>query len=115
MQPTEQNPIPNPDQNTAFLRKIGTKAERKLKAQREGKQPVWLGLGDMGIVGWSVAVPVLIGLFTGIWLDGCCPGKYTWTLNLLIVGLVIGCVNVYYWISKEQRAIHDDKEEDKHA
>jgi ATP synthase protein I len=107
MQPTD----PKPDQNTDFLRKIGAKADRKLKAQREGKQHVWQGLGVMGLVGWSVAVPVLIGLFAGEWLDNCCPGKYTWTLNLLVIGLFLGCANVCNWIIKEQRAMHDDKEQ----
>ncbi len=108
------------DQDTEYLHKVGIKAGRKLKAHRQRKRHVWLGLGMMGIVGWSITVPVLIGLVIGSWLDQCCSGKYAWTLNLLIVGLLLGCVNVYYWISKEQRAIHDDSddedkdEEDKH-
>ena len=101
------------NKDTAFMRKVSAKADRKLKAQREGEHHVWQGLGMMGLVGWSIAVPVLIGLVAGEWLDGCCPGKYTWTLNLIIIGLFFGCINVCNWIIKEQRAINADKG-DKH-
>ena len=97
------------DDDNDFLRKLGNKADRKLKAQQRGKPKVLLGLGFLGIVGWSSAVPVLMGLVLGWWLDQCCPGRYGWTLNLLMAGLFIGCINVIHWISKEYRDIHDDE------
>ncbi|MDD5393880.1 MAG: AtpZ/AtpI family protein [Thiothrix sp.] len=99
------------DDDTDFLRKVSAKATRKLKAQREGKPRVWMNLGMLGIVGWSVVIPVLIGLVGGWWLDQCCPGKYIWSLNLLMVGLFLGCVNVCHWLRKEYRAMRDDKEQ----
>ena len=45
------------DDETTFARRVAAKAHLKLKAQREGRRPVWFGLGMMGTVGWSVAVP----------------------------------------------------------
>ena len=42
----------------ALSRQVGVKAARKLKARRSGTPGVWFGLGMMGLVGWSVAVPL---------------------------------------------------------
>ena len=60
---------------TAFSREVGAKAARKLKAQRKSTQGVWFGLGMMGLIGWSVVVPTLLGAALGIWLDKRHPGK----------------------------------------
>ncbi len=72
-----------------FAHQIGAKAARKLKA-RESTQGVWFGLGMMGLIGWSVVVPTLLGTAIGIWLDKHHPGKHAWTLALLMAGLMIG-------------------------
>ena len=42
----------------------------------------------MGLIGWSVVVPTLLGAALGIWLDKHHPGKHSWTLALLVAGLV---------------------------
>ncbi len=94
-----------------FAGEIGVKAARKLKA-RESTQGVWFGLGMMGLVGWSVVVPTLLGAALGIWLDHHHPGKHPWTLALLVVGLAVGCLNAWHWIAKEERAMRDETEDD---
>ncbi len=81
---------------TAFSRKVGAKAARKLKARRNPTPGVWFGLGMMGLVGWSVVVPTLLGAALGIWLDKHHSGKHSWTLMLLVVGLIIGCLNAWH-------------------
>ena len=86
---------------------IGAKAARKLKA-RKSTQGVWFGLGMMGLVGWSVVVPTLLGAALGLWLDQHHPGKHAWTLALLVVGLAIGCVNAWYWIAQQEKAMRDE-------
>ena len=48
---------------------VGAKAARKLKARRNATQGVWYGLGMMGLIGWSVAIPTLLGAALGLWLD----------------------------------------------
>ena len=96
---------------TAFSQKIGAKAARKLKARRNSTQGVWLGLGMMGLIGWSVVVPTLLGAALGIWLDNRHPGSHSWTLMLLVIGLVIGCLNAWYWVSKEDKEMRDNQED----
>ena len=79
---------------------IGGKATRKLNARRRGDSGVWFGLGMMGIIGWSVAVPTLLGAALGIWLDTHHPGTHSWALALLVAGLLLGCVNAWHWVAK---------------
>jgi ATP synthase protein I len=89
---------------------VGAKATRKLKARRSGTPGVWFGLGMMGLIGWSVAVPMLLGAAFGLWLDQRHPGGRSWTLALLMGGLGIGCLNAWRWVAREDRAMRDEQE-----
>ena len=102
---TEPDNKPAPGQ-TGFSEQVGTKAARKIKAQRQVMRTVWSGLGMMGMVGWSVALPTLLGAGLGLWLDDRYPGGRSWTLALLAAGLVLGCFNAWHWVAKEDREIH---------
>jgi ATP synthase protein I len=93
-----------------FAGEIGVRAARKLKARRHPKPGVWLGLGMMGLIGWSVVVPTLLGAALGIWLDKHHRGTHSWTLALLVAGLTIGCLNAWHWVAKEEKAMQDDEE-----
>jgi len=95
---------------STFAGEIGAKATRKIKA-RKSTQGVWLGLGMMGLVGWSVVVPTLLGAALGIWLDKHYPGKHAWTLALLVAGLALGCLNAWFWVAKEEKAMRDEPED----
>jgi ATP synthase protein I len=93
-----------------FAGQVGAKAARKLKARRNPKPGVWFGLGMMGLIGWSVAIPTLLGAALGLWLDRRFPGGRSWTLALLVAGLTIGCLNAWFWVSKEDKAMRDEQE-----
>ncbi|HUX83031.1 MAG TPA: AtpZ/AtpI family protein [Halothiobacillus sp.] len=97
---------------TAFIQQVGEKAARKLKAQRHVTQTVWSGLGMMGLIGWSVVVPTLLGAALGIWIDNHYPGSHSWTLMLLVIGLALGCLNAWHWVDKEGREIRKQEEDD---
>lgn len=95
---------------TEFSQQVGDKAARKLKAQQHVTQTVWSGLGMMGLIGWSVAMPTLLGAALGRWLDAHYPGSHSWTLMLLAIGLGLGCFNAWHWVGKEEREIHEQEE-----
>ena len=95
-----------PTSEPTFAGQVAAKAARKLKA-RKSTQGVWFGLGMMGLVGWSVVVPTLLGVMLGIWLDQHHPGAHSWTLALLVVGLAIGCLNAWYWVAQQEMAMRD--------
>jgi len=107
----EESDSKNSEDRSAFSRQVGAKAARKLKAQRNSTPGVWFGLGMMGLVGWSVAVPTLLGAALGIWLDNRHPGSHSWTLALLVAGLAIGCFNAWMWIAREDKAMREEQED----
>jgi len=88
-----------------FKEKVGTKEARKMKARRDKNKGIWLGLGMMGMIGWSVAVPTLVGVGIGIWMDIRYPGHISWTLTFLSIGLAVGCINAWYWVEREREKI----------
>lgn len=93
----------------SFGQEVGLQAARKLKARRH-TTGVWSGLGIMGLIGWSVAIPTLAGAALGIWLDRHYAGKHPWTLALLMAGLAIGCLNAWHWVAKENKAMKEEQD-----
>ena len=105
-------PIRTPSNDEPTLAgRVGAKAARKLKARRHPSPGIWFGLGMMGLIGWSVVVPTLVGAALGLWLDAHYPGQHSWTLALLVVGLAIGCLNAWHWVAKEDKAIREEQED----
>jgi ATP synthase protein I len=102
------------DDEHSFSRQIARKAARKLEARRSGDPGAWFGLGMFGMVGWSVALPTVFGALLGAWLDRHHPNGHSWTLALLVAGLVLGCANAWHWVSSQNPAAaepqHDDHE-----
>ncbi len=104
--------MPPKNETTRLADEVAAKARRKLRARRHEGRGVWFGLGMMGLIGWSVAVPTLLGATAGLWLDKKFPDGRSWTLALLVAGLMIGCLNAWHWLTKEDQAMRDEQEED---
>jgi len=95
----------------SFSEQVREKAQRKMKAIHNDKRSVWFGLGMFGMVGWSVAIPALLGAVLGDWLDKKYPESFSWTLTCLISGLIVGCLIAWHWISKEHKEMNQNNDE----
>jgi ATP synthase protein I len=84
-------------------KQVGAKESRKMKGRREKDRSIWFGLGMFGLIGWSVAIPTLIGVAVGMWIDTTWPSRFSWTLMLLFIGVILGCVNAWHWVKRESR------------
>lgn len=82
---------------------IGQRAARKQRAREKSQRTAWFGLGMFGLVGWSVAIPTVLGIALGLWMDARWPGRVSWTLTFLILGVALGCLNAWYWIKQESQ------------
>jgi ATP synthase protein I len=94
-------------------RQVARKEARKMRARGRKKRRIWFGLGMFGLVGWAVAIPMVLGIALGIWIDATWPNRFSWTLMLLLGGLLLGCVNAWYWLQEEQRIIGQESREKK--
>jgi ATP synthase protein I len=101
-----------PQASDTFVGQISLAARRKLKEQSSPERSVWFGLGMIGLIGWSVVVPTLVGAALGIWLDEHHAGRHPWTLALMIGGLSLGCLNAWRWVAQEDRAMHLENSDD---
>lgn len=109
--PEHPAPLSDPQTRARFAERVGRQESRKLSARRGRDRNVWLGLGMLGLVGWSVATPPLVGAALGAWLDSRWPLPCSWTLTLLLGGLVFGCANAWLWVTRERREIVGDAED----
>ncbi|MGE0311714.1 MAG: AtpZ/AtpI family protein [Lautropia sp.] len=89
-------------------RSVSRQARRMKRARSRGAPPVLGSLGVMGLVGWSVAVPTLLGVAIGGWIDHAADSAVSWTLTLLVAGVVLGCANAWYWLHAEAGTPDDD-------
>ena len=100
--PAKEEP---PFQDEAFRKSIETKQARKIVRRRQQRGTIRFGLGMLGTIGWSIAVPTVIGAGLGYLIDRGVPGRISWTLSLLALGLFVGCLNAWYWVSRQRRII----------
>lgn len=108
----DQTPGRPPEPSSSFTKQAGNKIVRKRAARNKSAPGLWFGLGMMGLIGWSVVVPTLVGAGIGLWIDRSYPSKHAWTLALLVIGLAVGCLNAWHWVSKEERAMREEDNDD---
>jgi len=99
----ERQPEKKQQAEMEFRRRIAVKERQKLKGRREKGQDVWFGLGMFGLVGWSVTIPSLLGTALGVWIDKTWGSQYSWTLMGLLIGVILGCLQAWYWVKQESR------------
>ena len=83
-----------------MLHKVGSDAAKKIRA-RDREDTLMFGLGMFGIVGWSIVVPTLSGTALGVYLDKRLDMGFSWTLTLLFAGIILGCINAWYWVKQK--------------
>ncbi|GAA4337425.1 hypothetical protein GCM10023144_33150 [Pigmentiphaga soli] len=72
---------------------------RHLRWLREGEPTLARQLARVGVLGWLIAAPMLIGIFVGRLLDRAAGGGIFWTAPLLLAGLGLGCWSAWKWIN----------------
>jgi ATP synthase protein I len=107
--PQDKPPVSGRD----FAARVGQQATRRLKALRSPRKGVWFGLGMMGLIGWSIVIPSLFGAAIGQWMDRRhISSGSSWTLALLVAGLLLGCWNAWRWVSSQDKAMQEDSDND---
>lgn len=102
------------DSRDRLARRVAMEEARKLRARRRREHSIWFGLGTFGMVGWSIAIPTLLAIALGVWIDSTWPSRFSWTLMLLFVGIVVGCLNAWYWVVREREIISREDEDVHH-
>ena len=85
----------------AFQKTIHNKVRRHNAAKRRSSKDVIFWLGMFGLVGWSIAIPTVVGTALGVWLDEVFPSPASWTLTFMLLGVGCGCLIAWRWIRQE--------------
>lgn len=92
------------------LEQMQRRAQSLERLRRQPRYSPLLGLGAFGVIGWSIALPTVAGAFLGVWLNTVAPQAFSWTLALMLAGLVFGIVLAASWVARQQ--IQNDARDD---
>jgi len=79
-------------------------AERahRMKTARSRATRLWAGFGLVGALGWMIVLPMVGGAYLGLWLDRTLGTNLSFTLALMLLGLVAGGYGVWRFFLREQ-------------
>jgi ATP synthase protein I len=87
---------PKPETDQDELRVSVEKQVKRMKLAEEGRRTLLAQAIHLGTLGLMFVLPVIGGAYLGRWLDGFVEGySIRWTLSLILLGLLIGAINVY--------------------
>jgi ATP synthase protein I len=80
--------------------RVSRQVDRMQKADKD--RPTLLAqTAYLGTLGLLLVIPVIVGAYLGLWVDGFVEGySMRWTLSLIIVGVAVGAINVYLFIKE---------------
>jgi ATP synthase protein I len=84
------------------LTRLRKEVERQARRMRRAEHERDTLLGQtvfLTTLGLLFVLPVVAGAYAGLWLDRRMPGySVQWTVGLLLLGVIVGAVNVYAFI-----------------
>jgi ATP synthase protein I len=75
--------------------------DRRIRWRTEGEPSVMRFVGQIGILGWIIIAPTLLGLFAGRWLDRSFGTGIFWSAALLALGVTLGFWSGWRWMHKQ--------------
>ncbi len=76
-------------------------ALRALQAREEPEPSLGSRLGQIGILGWAIVIPALLGVAAGRWLDRHFGGGIFFTALLLMLGAAFGLWSAWRWMHRQ--------------
>jgi ATP synthase protein I len=99
----DQPPSPNQNKETdGMAESVRRHRERWRLWQSEGEPSLAKNVGQIGILGWMIVAPTLIGLFVGRWIDTRLETGVFWSAALLVIGVCGGAWSAWRWMHTDQ-------------
>jgi ATP synthase protein I len=81
------------------LRKQVDRQTRRMKKAERERSTLMSQTVFVGTLGLVFVLPVVAGAYLGRWLDSLLTGySIRWTVSLILLGVIIGMINVYLLI-----------------
>jgi ATP synthase protein I len=79
---------------------VRRRRERRAGAQRDSGRSIGQDLALVGVIGWTLVIPALLGIYAGRALDRRFGSGVFWTLGFLVAGIVLGCALAWQRLNK---------------
>lgn len=100
---SERRPdAPPSDRPDGLARSVRRRRDRQREWETTGEPSVMAFVGQIGVLGWQIVVPALIGLFVGRWLDRTLASGIFWTAALLFCGVSLGFWSAWRWMHAQR-------------
>lgn len=100
MNPNDRSAAPKDDPDR--LRGAARRAQqRERAAQDDPEVSVSRRLAQVGVLGWTIVVPMLLGLFLGRWIDRLLGTHAMFTAALLLLGMGLGLWSAWRWMHRQ--------------
>lgn len=93
--------LPKAPETDGGLLESVRRARRRSSWQNEGSPTVMRFVGQIGVLGWIIVTPALIGLFVGRWIDSRLNTGIFWSAPLMLVGIALGCWSAWRWMHRQ--------------
>jgi ATP synthase protein I len=90
-----------PSDDDPLLKEVRLRTRRELDWVKYGEPSVARRLSQIGVLGWIIVTPMLIGVFVGRWIDAKLGTGIFWTAPLLMLGVALGCWSAWKWMRSE--------------
>ena len=80
-------------------------ARKAVRLKLDNSQNISAGFGLIAALGGVIIIPILLGLWAGIFLDEHYPVTFSWRLSLTFCGFAWCMVNAYFWVKTEHEKI----------
>lgn len=92
-------PRENPDEK---MQEAARRAAKRAEAARNEREPSFAArLGQIGVLGWAIVAPTLIGVVIGGWLDRTFDTGIFFSAPLMMLGAAAGLWTAWRWMHRQ--------------
>lgn len=85
-----------------MMAKAAKQAANRAESERRDPEPSFgARLGQIGVLGWTIVVPTLLGLLIGRWLDRQFDTRVFFSAPLLMLGAASGLWFAWKWMHRQ--------------
>lgn len=90
-----------PNSSDGMAEAVRKQQQRQAQWRAEGEASLLRFVGQIGVLGWIIVVPTLLGVFVGRWLDHSFGTGIFWSAALLVLGVAFGFWSGWRWMHRQ--------------
>ena len=92
---------PGQDENGRIEEAARVAAERARKSREDRELTIGTRLAQIGVLGWVIVAPILLGVVVGRWLDSELKSGIFYTAPLIMLGAAAGMWTAWRWMHRQ--------------